>query len=98
MKRDIFVLSQKRRVVTLGEDDKWNRLLPRGRRRRRLSGGTDGARAFVDHFSTLVIHFSGEHVCIEHPLSKTNILCNESIVTAYLSVLRGKRTRARSER
>tara|TARA_B000000437_G_C11681627_1_gene319499 strand:+ start:224 stop:379 length:156 start_codon:yes stop_codon:yes gene_type:complete len=25
MKRDIFVLSQKRRVVTLGEDDKWNR-------------------------------------------------------------------------
>ena len=70
MKRDIFVLSQKRLWVTLGEDDKWNRLLPRGRRRRRLSGGTDGARAFVDRFSTLVIQqlFWGTRVYRTSPL------------------------------
>ena len=90
---EIFSFSQKRR---LWGKTTWNR------RRAEVVvvfRAVRGARAFVDHFSTLVIQqlFWGTRVYRTSPL-KTNILCNESIVTAYLSVLRGKRTRARSER
>ena len=63
--------------TTLGEDVE----PPRG------GVGRYVARAFVDRFSTLVIQqlFWGTRVYRTSPL-KTNILCNESIVTVYVSL------------